>query len=894
MRKHELVYALNAGGVDPQAVARVDLEKMRLAGEHPVDNLMPLVLGPATLSPGSQNLARITADAETRMVRFSRSVGNSYMLLLSPSEMRVVLDDAVQQVPSVATLINSGSWSNVSTSPATATGGATLTFAATRTASARLRQTVGVATGDQVKTNILRVVVSAGPVFLRVGTTAGGFELLADAELDTGTHKIGIYPGSGTGTIYVEVRADDDVARSVSQIQFESALIGGTGDLVLPTPWSTIAAIEAMRAWQSIDVLFCGDGATQQRRIEHRGALSWGISLYKTDDGPFVGGSSRVSMTPSAQTGNTVITSSEGFFSTRHEGALFEITQRGKVVTSTFNAVNQTSDYVTIIGVDAGRYFHRTGVGTAFVGTIVIERSFDASDPVSWTTFETYVDGAVSFAKTQVDDTLDNMTVHYRYRVSAYTSGSAVMTLEYDSGVQVGRARLLSQINATSINCEVLVPFGNTGSSRSWRIGEWSTDRGWPRIPVIHDGRLHWFRDDTDYASKPDDYTFFDDSFEGDSMPLARSVGTGGEEGVVWALSMDRLIVGTPAFEAVITASELDEPLTPTAYTVRKPSRRGCADIQAVGHDDGVFFVQRSGRRVYELSAAEGSSRLRSQDISRLNPTAFASGVVDIAVQQQPDTRLYSVMDDGSLVITTFERDDKVIAVTTRTIAGGLVEDVEIIPNIQQDDVYLIVNRSGARYLEKFAPEREQIAVSTCALLDGHKVLTGSVSSITGATHFAGETVQVWADGARRSDVTIDGSGNAALGATYARVVYGKRYYGSFNSVKLAYAAGLGSAVGQTKMVRGVGLILRDSCLDGVRVGPDANYLDPMPDYVNGALRTANQFFTHYDADVMPINSDWTPDARIYVQIDSAEGPCTLQAIVLDIETHDGAATGNG
>ena len=80
MRKHELVYALNAGGVDPQAVARVDLEKMRLAGEHPVDNLLPLVLGPATLSPGSQNLARITADAETRMVRFSRSVGNSYML----------------------------------------------------------------------------------------------------------------------------------------------------------------------------------------------------------------------------------------------------------------------------------------------------------------------------------------------------------------------------------------------------------------------------------------------------------------------------------------------------------------------------------------------------------------------------------------------------------------------------------------------------------------------------------------------------------------------------------------------------------------------------------------------------------------------------------------------
>lgn len=890
MRKHELVYALNAGGVDPDAVARVDLEKMRLAGEHPVANLLPMVLGPSTLFPGSESLARITGDAETRILRFVRAVGNGYMLLLTPGEMRVSLNGVIQQVPNVATTISSGSWTDASTSPATATGGATLSLTASTTQSAKLRQTVTVASGDQAAVNILRVVVSSGPVFLRVGTTSGGTEILTDQTLDTGTHKIGFTPG--TGTVYIEVRSDDPATRGVSSIQFEATLLGGAGDLVIPTPWDTIAAIDALRVWQSIDVMFCGNGRVQPRRIEHRGALSWGIALVKTSDGPFIPGSRRITLTPGALTGNTTITASESLFKSTHVGALLELTQTGKTVTSTFNAADQSSDYVTIVGVGAGRDFYRTGVQTSFVGTVVLERSFDARDPEVWTTVSTYVDGAVDFVRTSVNDSQDNIKAHYRFRVTDYTSGSAVMTLEYESGVQTARARITGYSSGTSVNIETIVPFGNTSSTRSWRIGDWSDANGWPRVPVIHDGRMHWFRADTDYASKPDDYTYFDDDFVGDGTPFTRSVGAGGEEGVVWALSQNRLVVGTPAFEAVISASELDQALTATAYTVRKPSRRGSADIQAVEHDDGLFFVQRSSRRLYEIFTGDGG-KMNSQDISRLNPVAYKLGIKRLAVQQQPNTRLYALMLDGSLVVTTHERDDKVIAVTTRSIAGGIIEDIETMPNIDQDDIYLVVNRSGKRYLERFASESDQRSVLTCALLDGHKVLT-SVSSITGATQFAGETVQVWADGQRRDDIAIDSSGaSGSLGATFARVVYGKKYTASYRSVKLAYAAQLGNAIGQTKIVHGAALVMANSCLDGVRFGPDTTRLDPMPDIVDGQERTANQFFAHYDADILPIDGDWSTDSRICFEIDSAEGPATVQAIVLDVETRDGAAAGN-
>ena len=40
--------------------------------------------------------------------------------------------------------------------------------------------------------------------------------------------------------------------------------------------------------------------------------------------------------------------------------------------------------------------------------------------------------------------------------------------------------------------------------------------------------------------------------------------------------------------------------------------------------------------------------------------------------------------------------------------------------------------------------------------MDGYRVLTGSISSISGATHLASQTVQIWADGQRRADVARD------------------------------------------------------------------------------------------------------------------------------------------
>lgn len=889
-REHHLVYALNAGGVDPEALSRVDLEKMRLAGEHPVTNLLSKVLGPMAPRPGLEHLGVVTGNAQTRMLAFLRSVGTSYLLCLSAGAMRVMSGGAIVQVPSVATAIATGSWTDVSTSPATAVGGATLSFSGTAMSSAKLRQAVSVASGDQAKVNILRVDVLAGPVFLRVGTTAGGEECLADARLDTGQHKIGVVPGAGT--IYIDLRSDDAVLRNVSQIQFESTLIGGTGDLVLTTPWASISAVQKLRCWQSIDSLFVGDGSMQPRVIEHRGAQSWSVVKYKSESGPWVSGSSRISMLPAALVGNFTVTASEAYFKPAHVGALIELTQTGLTVASALNGVGQTSDHITVVGVGASRGFRRIGSGASFVGTVVLERSYQTENPTIWTTTQTFVDGAATFPTTTVVDGEDNVVVHYRWRCTAYTSGSATMTLVFDGGVKTGVARITGYSSPTVVSVETIKVFGSTtDATRQWRIGAWSDASGWPRSPVIHDGRLHWFRGDLDYAGVVDDYYDFDDTTEGDSGSFTRSVGGGGQDGVLWATSVERLIVGTPWLEATIQASSQDEPLTPTQYTVRKRSRNGSADIEPAEYGGGVFFAHRSGRKLFDWTTS--NDQALPIDVSRLNPAAYRAGIVRLVTQQQPSTRLFAVMADGTASVLTHDREDKVAAVTQIT-TGGVIEDLCVLPEADQDDVYLIVSRAGTRRYERLAKEHEQQAAGTCRLLDAHKVLSGSVASISGGVHLANQIVQVYADGRRRPDVTLDGAGAASLGATYARVVYGLGYICTFRSAKLAYAAKLGTALGQTKTIRGAGIVLSTSCMDGIRIGRDAASLEPMPRVIDGLPRSPGQVFPHYDGDLFPINANWDADARFVLSIDSAEGPVTVQAVVLDIETRDGAQSGQG
>lgn len=906
-RRHEIVYALNAGGVDKEALSRIDLEKLRLAGEHPVKNWLPRVLGPMTLRPGLQNLSSVAASS--RMVEFIRDTDTTALLVFGNETVTIYRDGSpVQVVNSSSTIVNptfsaavGGGWTDVSDTGAGTDGVAglgasgTAEFIATRYRAAALEQSLAIAAPDQANAHTLRITVERGPVFFRVGTSSNGEQLISEQLLLTGVHKLTFTPNAAT--IYIRFRSEDPVARYVSDCRFEHTALGGAGNLTLPTPWAT--ARLPYLAWdQSNDVMFIADGTVQPRRIERRGNTSWSITKYQTRNGPLqLPSTDKITLAGSAVVLNGNLTSNIPYFKSSHVGCLFELTHNRSYVLEELTAAEQATRYVTVRGLwsssttfdDRNLTIELDFTTGSFVGTIVLERSTDPLAEV-WSIVDSYT---ATLGATNYNDEQSNLLVHYRWRVQSYTSGYAFAKLDYAAGSTTGLVRVTSFSSSTQVGYEVVTPLASTMATPDWRGPVWSDDLGWPRVPRFFDGRLWWFRDDRAYGSITDDYDNYDDNVEGDSGPVLRSVGSKAAGAARWALDMQRLIVGTSDSEQSIRSSSFDEPITPTAFTSRNASNLGCSFVAPCKVDRGAIFAQRSNRRLYELLFSPETNDYTSQDVSRLVPNAFAAGIVDMAVQRQPDTRVYIVLGDGTCVVLTYERDDKVVAFTTFEAAGsGLIEDVAVLPNSDQDDVYFIVNRGGTRYLERLAKEADQRSVSTCALLDAHKVLTGSISSITGGTHLASQTVHVWADGVYRGTKTLNGSGAVSLGATYSRVVYGLSYDAEWLSVKLAYAAQLGAAVGQTKSVRRANLILSNSCLDGLRIGKDSSNTDPMPSYVNGTERTTSQFFTHHDHDLFPIQSEWGVDSRIYVKTSSYAGPVTVQAIALDIETRDGAPRG--
>ena len=612
--------------------------------------------------------------------------------------------------------------------------------------------------GDQAKVHTIRVDVAAGPVFFRIGTASGGEELISETKLSTGTHLLSFTPG--VGTIYVRVRSEDPVTRTVSRIIFQHTLAGGAGTFTLPTPWA-LADLEFLAWDQSADVLYVGDGEVQPKQIERRGPKSWSIVPYETRNGPLqFPDTNKVSLTPSTFSINGDLTSNIPYFKPSHVGTLFELTHNEQHVIDQLHEKDQTTEYLTVRGLFSSTVtFDDRNFGYLFtfsggaVMEIALERSTDAEAAV-WTQVDTF---SASAGPTAYNDEQSNIIAHYRVRCTSYTSGYCDVALTYLAGSTTGLVRITSYVSSTNVNYETIKTIGAVGPTRNWRGPQWSDDLGWPRVPRLFDGRLWWFRGGKAFGSIVDDYNNYDDTVEGDSAPVIRSIGSGPDEGARWALDMQRLIVGTSGFEASIRSSGLDEPITPTAFTVRNASTLGVSFVPAAKVDRGAIFAHRSNRRLYELMFSGETNDYTSQDVSRLNPGAFAGVIKRMAVQRQPDTRVYIVLEDGTAVVLTYERDDKVVAFTTITTPSGLLEDVCVLPADDQDDVFFIVNRSGTRTIERLAPEAEQKSAATCALLDGHSVLTGTIGSITGASRFEGQTVQVWADGQRRADRTISG-----------------------------------------------------------------------------------------------------------------------------------------
>lgn len=912
MRQNINLLSFNRGLVSNLGMARADIKRMAMSSAI-MTNWICRVLGSMMLRPGTGYIGQPLAASAARFLPFIFSASDKALLEMTAGNMRVWIADVVLTRPAVTAVVAGGTfpsaadlaanWTDAdeagSTSAWLAAGA--VNFTGTGTNAAKRRQTVAVLQNGIE--HALNIIVTTGPVTIRVGTAVGLDDYISETDLGTGSHSLAFTPN--TANFYIEF--SNRLSRITTLAQ---CLIEGATAVTLPTPY-TAADFGNMRLDQSGDIVYVACNGYQQRKIERRGTgRSFSVVLYEPNDGPFrTANVGVVTLTPSVLTGNGNLTASIPFFRSGHLGALFAVTSVGQQTTKNMAALNDATPSIRVTNVLTSRAFTVILTGLSGTGnTVILERSFDNA---AWAAVPTY--SWVADATTSYTDGLDNQIVYYRLRCSVYAAGVTAATLSYPIGSVRGICRIKSITSNVLAGMEVLAPFGGITASDDWEEGLWSTYRGWPTAVRLYEGRLYWGGKDKIVGSISDGYESFDLMVTGESGVINRSIGSGPVDSINFIVALQRLILGGQGAEHSCRSTAFDEPLTPTNFNIKKASRQGSSAMcDAVEIDNKGVYVQRGGIRVFELAFSQEpySYDYGSTQLSQLIPTIGYPGFIRITVQRQPDTRVHFVRSDGTVAILVFDTTENVICWQNFTSGGGgFVEDAVVLPSDegeQEDHVYYVVKRTinGAvvRYLERWATEAQAKGdQQLCMLADAYITYTGAPATVIGGLGaLEGKSVAVWADG---KDVgTIDNAngtltytytvagGQIVLAAQASNVVVGLPYIAPWMSAKLVQIqSGLGSALDDMQVVNAIGVILANTHAHGLRFGPDfdsMSHLDSMPSIENGATVDPDWVFPDYDGDPFAFPGKWSNDSRLCLQAQSPR-PVTMLAAILDLKNND-------
>ena len=779
-----VIQKFNRGEVGQEALARDDVKRINNSASSMV-SFIPSRLGNMIYRPGTEYIAELDSSSPHRMVDFIKAVDDTAILDFYNDKLEFVVNDAQIEATTVTSAFTNGLFTTDIANWADASGGAATTawydygagdgaLALTGDGSANAVSYQTILSTDTGIEHSMRIVVERAPVVIKIGTTGASSYDLFTGTLKPGEHVL-TYTPSANVTITFE---NSKKYRSlINGISFDSA----GSNLVIETPL-TAATLGSLRTKQSGDIVFCAFDGGKQFQVEHRGDKSWSVVDFRSNDGPFESiNATNVTLAVAALSGDTIFTSSEDFFDSGHVGALFKAASNGQEVAATVAVdTGAGTGSVRVVGTGVSREFQftRTGLTTS---TVKLQRS---ADNASWVDVETYTSDATNLT---FNDGFDNSIFYYRLYVKPGDNplpDTILLSIDYASGSIEGICRVTEYTSATVVSVQVLTEFGSTDATLDWYEGSWSAARQYPAAVEIDEGRLWFSGKEEAWSSVSDSYYSFDRGIEGDSASILRTIGFGPSDPIKWMRSSGQLILGTSGDEVVIRSSSFGEVLTPSTANVRSGSNQGSSNIEPTMVDNTIYFVQRSGVKLYSLTNYVDRSTFDTIDSTILNQDICSSGINRITHTRQPETRIFASLDNGNAAVYTVDVSEEVAGwnrfnMEYESNANGLIKDVAHLPETDEDRVYFVVQRDSKYYLEKMAKFKDAIGGDTSETFDSFKRYTSPGVVITGLSHLEGYTVGVWADGQDRGTYTVS-SDKITVTDLWTNVIVGIPYVADY------------------------------------------------------------------------------------------------------------------
>lgn len=558
----------------------------------------------------------------------------------------------------------------------------------------------------------------------------------------------------------------------------------------------TEAQLRNVHFTQSADVLFLFHELVQQRRLNRVSDTNWTVSTITANPPPSfeadtdvgtkdpAGTTVNATLTPGATTGASVVfTASAAVFLEADVGR--------QIISGASRAI------ITDFGASAGD----TTTPNDHVRADILD-DFPSTNAIAagdW------------FLRLSPQSTLDpDKKEPVGAQVTLQTAANAFREADVGKFIFVydGLVKITSRTNATTVLGELLSVMSGTADANptaapagTWtlEVASWSAAQGFPRSGEFFQGRLYQIsttgQKTTIWGSVSDDFDSYAVGAEADNA-VEHTLASRQVNRLEWIADNIDLFIGTTGSEHRMRGSGTGEPIGGDVIPlVERLTTHGCAPIQPVVVNRQTLFLDRDRTRLFSMLFDIRQDGFDAQELTVAAEHITGDGIRlgPVAFQRRRDPRLYMVREDGELIAFTFLPQDRVVGFT-RYVTDGTFEGVAVIPRVAggPDEVWVVVKRTingqTKRYVEMFEESHDDLTGRKWKSLqtDSSVVVTGSgLTTITGADHLEGKTVDVIADGGFRGQKTVVG-GQFTLDEAADVVEYGLPYDSDFLSMRPA------------------------------------------------------------------------------------------------------------
>ena len=325
--------------------------------------------------------------------------------------------------------------------------------------------------------------------------------------------------------------------------------------------------------------------------------------------------------------------------------------------------------------------------------------------------------------------------------------------------------------------------------------------------------------------------------------------------------------------------------LSPTNVMSQAQEYRGVSDVIPVTVGSRIIFIQQQSSIVRDLAYSYEADKYTGDDLNLLANHLFTNHkIVGMTYQQNPDSVIWCVRDDGMLLGMTYIKEQDIYAWHRHTIKGGRFINICCIPEGQSDALYAVIERKGKYETVRLQSGNDNdVAAEQFFVDDGITIRSEGIKEVTGLDWLEGESVTILADGNVLPAQEITG-GKVIIASEkspgFSVVHVGLPIEAEIRTLPIEFNAQDGAYLSRRKRISSINILFKNS--RGGFFGVDEEKLDEIKWRSNEQIGAPIELFTGKKKVSVPA-ATWSDIQQVRIKQDDPL-PMTVLALVPEIE----------